>query len=487
MQEGLTFDDILLLPRFSNIRSRDISLETKLSRNLTLRAPLMSAPMDTVTEHRMAIALALAGGIGIIHRNLAPEAQANEIRLVKRFENGFIVDPVTIGPDETISKVYKIRQERGYKKVPVVGKNGRLAGLITSLDYFWPDDKAKKVRELMTRVKDLATAPDNITLARANEIIRKKKLDILCLVSAKGKLSAIVTRRDLEKNETYPNANKDSHKRLRVGGAVSFKEDSFERAKILLEAGVDVLVIDTAHGHSQGVLEMLSRLKKDKITRDIDVIAGNIGTAEGAAALIAAGADAVKVGIGPGSICTTRVIAGIGVPQITAVLEAVKGRGKRKDVPIIADGGIKYSGDIVKALAAGADSVMIGGLFAGTDEAPGETEYFGGRMHKTYRGMGSISAMKRGSAERYGQYAVSEDDKFIPEGIEGRVLYRGPVDKTIYQLLGGLKAGLAYAGARTITELQKKAQFVKITNAGLRESHPHDVEITKESPNYQPS
>lgn len=484
MQEALTFDDVLLQPQFSRLLPSQTSVASRLTRQLAVRVPLLSAPMDTVTEHQLAIALALSGGLGVIHKNMTPVEQANEVRMVKRFENGFIIEPMTVAPDDSLSVVYKIRQERGYKKIPVVNKQGKLAGLITELDYFWPNDRGRRVRELMTKVKDLVTAPGNISLEKANDIIRRKKLAILCLVSSTGKLEAIVTRKDLEKNETYPQASKDSHKRLRVGAAVSVGKEALSRAEALVTAGVDVLVVDTAHGHSQGVLDTIKLLKQTAGTKGLDVIAGNVATAAGVEALIGAGADAVKIGIGPGSICTTRVVAGVGVPQITAIMEAAAGRGKHKDVPLIADGGIKYSGDIVKALAAGADTVMIGSLFAGTEEAPGETEYFGGRLYKTYRGMGSLSAMGKGARDRYGQGNIHDNSKLVPEGIEGRVLYRGPVATIIQQLVGGLQAGMGYAGAKTIPDLQRGARFIKITAAGLKESHPHDVEITREAPNY---
>lgn len=487
MQEALTFDDVLLTPQYSEILPTQVKLDTKFSRNITLHAPLISSPMDTVTEHKLAIALALGGGIGIIHKNLTPSSQAEEVILVKRFENGFIADPVTVGPEATVADIYKIRKDKGYKKVPVVNKRGVLLGLVTDLDYFWPTDKTRTARSLMVKAKDLVTAKEGITLEKANDSIRKQRLSILCLVGAGGKLAGIVTRKDLEKNEIYPEATKDSAKNLRVGAAVGVGPDTIKRAYEVLSAGVDVIVVDTAHGHTRGVIEMVKILKKEKAFKDTDIVAGNIATKEGAAALIEAGADAVKVGMGPGAICTTRVVAGIGVPQITAVMEAVAGRGaKHKDVPIIADGGIKYSGDIVKALAAGADSVMIGSLFAGTEESPGDMEFYGGRMYKSYRGMGSLGAMTRGSKDRYGQGSVREVAKMVPEGIEGRILYRGPVANVVYQLTGGVRSGMGYIGAKTIKDLQKKAQFIKITSAGRTESHPHGVEITKEAPNYHP-
>jgi len=484
MQETFTFDDVLLAPQYSEIRPKDAVLDGRLTRHIAMRLPIMSAPMDTVTEHRLAIALALAGGIGVIHKNLTADQQAREVRLVKRFENGFITEPVTVGPDDTIQAVHDIRIKKGYKAAPVVDKEGKLLGLITKLDYFWPHDKDKLVREAMVPTQKLITAPADISLEQANDIIYTKKLGVLCLADAAGRLSAIVTRKDLEKNEMYPQANKDRNKSLRVGAAVSVGEAALERARLLVGSGVNVIVVDVAHGHSGGVIDTVKLLKKDSVTKEVDVIAGNIATAAGAKALIAAGADAVKVGVGPGSICTTRVVAGIGVPQLSAVLEAVKGRGRSK-VPIIADGGIRYSGDIVKALAAaGADSVMIGGLFAGAEESPGDTEYYQGRMYKSYRGMGSLGAMSHGSADRYGQASTVEATQFVPEGIEGRIQYRGPVAAIIHQLAGGVRAGMAYVGAKTIPELQQKAEFIKITPAGWRESHPHDIEITKQAPNY---
>ncbi|OGF19437.1 IMP dehydrogenase [Candidatus Falkowbacteria bacterium RIFCSPLOWO2_02_FULL_45_15] len=483
MQETFTFDDVLLAPQYSEIRPKDAVLDGRLTRHIAMRLPIMSAPMDTVTEHRLAIALALAGGIGVIHKNLTADQQAREVRLVKRFENGFITEPVTVGPDDTIQAVHDIRIKKGYKAAPVVDKEGKLLGLITKLDYFWPHDKDKLVREAMVPTQKLITAPADISLEQANDIIYTKKLGVLCLADAAGRLSAIVTRKDLEKNEMYPQANKDHNKSLRVGAAVSVGEAALERARLLVGSGVNVIVVDVAHGHSRGVMDTVKMLKADAITKSIDVIAGNVATEAGVKALIAAGADAVKVGVGPGSICTTRVVAGIGVPQLSAVLEAVKGRGRSK-VPIIADGGIRYSGDIVKALAAGADSVMIGGLFAGAEESPGDTEYYQGRMYKSYRGMGSLGAMSHGSADRYGQASTVEATQFVPEGIEGRIQYRGPVAAIIHQLAGGVRAGMAYVGAKTIPELQQKAEFIKITPAGWRESHPHDIEITKQAPNY---
>lgn len=483
MQEALTFDDVLLVPHYSEVLPHEADTTSRFSRNVPLKSPLVSAPMDTVTEHAMAIAMALEGGLGIIHKNLSPEEQAREVRLVKRYENGFIDEPVTVSVESLVDEVYQIFLEKGYKKIPVLDGEGKLAGLVTELDYLWPLDQGKGVREVMVEYADLVTAPADVSLLQANETIRQEKLSVLCVVDENKKLKAIVTRRDLEKNKDYPRANKDANKSLYVGAAISVGEDSFSRAKLLAEAGVDVLVVDTAHGHSRGVIEMVRRLKADEAFKNIDVVAGNVASKQAVQDLIKAGADGVKVGVGPGSICTTRVVAGIGVPQLSAVLEAVKGKGS-KDVPIIADGGIQFSGDIVKAIAAGAESVMMGSLLAGAEEAPGETEFINGRMYKIYRGMGSLGAMEKGSKDRYGQAGVKDAQKFVPEGIEGRIAYRGPVEKIIYQLVGGLRSGMGYNGARTIAELQKNAEFVKITSAGLKESHPHDITQTKEAPNY---
>ncbi len=484
MQEAYTFDDVLLVPHYSDILPKDTNIESRFSRNIFLKIPIVSSPMDTVTEHRMAIAMALEGGIGIIHKNLSPEEQAGEVRLVKRFENGFIVDPEVVGPENTIDDVHNILIDKGYKKIPVVDKQGKLLGLVTEFEYFWPQDKNILVKKTMVPANKLVTARENITLVQANEIIRKEKLSILCVVNKQGKLLSIVTRKDLEKNKNFPRANKDNNKRLCVGAAVGVGASMIERARLLAAAGADALIVDTAHGHSKGVIDMVKILKKDKETKTTDIVAGNIATKEAVKALIEAGADAIKVGIGPGSICTTRIIAGIGVPQLTAILETAKSRGKNNKVAIIADGGIKYSGDIVKALAAGADSVMIGGMLAGAEESPGATEFINGRMYKIYRGMGSLGAMSRGSKDRYGQGDITETEKFVPEGIEGRTVYRGPVEKIIYQLVGGIRSGMGYNGAKTIIELQKKAKFVKVSAAGMKESHPHDIIIDKEAPNY---
>jgi IMP dehydrogenase len=484
MQEALTYDDILLVPKYSEILPSETELSSRFSRNIPLKTPIASSPMDTVTEHKMAIAMALQGGIGIIHKNLSILEQAEEVRLVKRYQSGFVVDPITLSLEDTVDEVYRIREEKGYKKIPVVSAEGKLLGIVTELYYFWPQDKGKKVKEIMKPAAELVTILEGANLAKANEIIRKENLVVLCVVDKNGILKSIVTRKDLEKNESFPFSNKDAKKRLYVGAAVGVGADLLERAEALVSAGVDVLVVDTAHGHSKGVLDAVKKIKKNKLTKNVDVVAGNVATADAVFDLIKAGADAVKIGIGPGSICTTRVVAGIGVPQVTAIMEAIKGRGKNINVPIIADGGVKYSGDIAKALALGASSVMLGGLLAGAEESPGETEFVDGLMYKTYRGMGSLGAMLRGSKDRYGQGDVKEVGKFVPEGIEGRTIYRGPVEKIIYQLTGGLRSGMGYVGAKTIPELAKKAQFVRITGAGFKESHPHTVTITKDAPNY---
>lgn len=485
MQEALTYDDILLSPGYSEILPSQTNVESKFSRNVPLKIPIISSPMDTVTEHKMAIAIALEGGLGIIHKNLSIDEQTREVKLVKRFENGFVINPMTVSPNDTVEDVHKIREDKGYKKIPVVDENKKLLGLVTELHYTWPEEKDLKIKDIMQPIDELITIDDEGTsLDKANDVIRKEKLSVLCVVNKKGQLRSIVTRRDLEKNQNYPNANKDANKHLYVGASIGVGGDASERARSLAEAGADVIVVDTAHGHSKGVIEMIKSLKQDKKLKGVDIVAGNVATRKAVEDLIKGGADGVKVGIGPGSICTTRVVAGIGVPQATAVIESVKGKSKDNDVAIIADGGIKFSGDITKALALGADCVMLGGLLAGAEESPGETEFVDGRMYKTYRGMGSLGAMSKGSKDRYGQADVKDNQKFVPEGIEGRTDYSGPVDKILYQLIGGLKSGMGYVGAKTIVELSEKAKPVRITNAGFVESHPHNINITKEAPNY---
>lgn len=481
---GITFDDVLLVPQKSEVTPKQVNVKTKLSKRIELNIPLISAPMDTVTESRLAIALALEGGIGIIHKNLSPKNQAEEVAKVKRFRNSFIEDPVTLTPDHKIKDAVKIRNEKGYKNIPITDKKGKLLGLITKFDYFWPEDESQPIKKLMKGLKEIAVAPVGTSLDKAHQIIKQKKVPVLMITDGHGILQGMYSRGDLEKNLQYPLASKDLQQQLRVGAAISVGKDSLERANLLAEKNIDVIVIDTAHGHSKNVIETLKTLKTDKTFKDIDIIAGNIGTAEGARELIAAGADAIKVGIGPGSICTTRIVSGVGVPQITAILNAVEGRGK-SNIPIIADGGIKYSGDIVKAIAAGADSVMVGKLFAATDESPGDITYFNGRMYKVYRGMGSLEAMALGSKDRYGQMSETDSSKLVPEGIVGQTLYKGKLSEHVYQLIGGLRSGMGYLGARTIAELHQKAKFIQITENSLRESHPHSVTITKEAPNYQ--
>ncbi|MFA7654181.1 MAG: IMP dehydrogenase [Candidatus Magasanikbacteria bacterium] len=483
-EDTFTFDDVLLVPQKSDIFPKDASLATRLTRKIKLNLPFLSAPMDTVTEHKMAIAMALAGGIGIIHKNMSIAEQATEVEMVKRFENGFIEDPVTVGLEDKIKDVVKIKSKYAYKKVPVVDANGVLVGLITDVDYWLPDDIDMPVKFKMQSVDDLTVARKGVSLDDANKILREKRLKTLCVVDKDGKLFSIVTRRDIEKNLIYPNACKNDLKQLRVGAAVGASvETAMERADALVSAGADVLIIDTAHGHSVRILQTIKEIKK--LYKDIEIIAGNVATGVAAKELVLAGADAIKVGIGPGSICTTRVVSGIGVPQLSAVIDvcqAVK-TGKIK-VPVIADGGIKNSGDAMKALAAGADSVMMGNMFAGTDESPGRVEFVGGRMYKVYRGMGSLEAMEHGGKERYGQAHLNDKKKFVPEGVSGKVLYKGPVDRIIYQLAGGIRAGMSYCGTRLITELHKKARFVRISNASLRENHPHDLNQIEAAPNY---
>lgn len=489
-EELLTFDDVLLVPQKSSILPKDAFLKSKLTNKIELSLPFISAPMDTVTEAKMAITMALAGGIGIVHKNLSVEEQVEEIKKVKRFKSGFIEKPITVHPDDKIKKAIEIRKNQGFKKNPVVDENGVLVGMITDVDYFMTEDADLLVKDRMMPLEKLQLAKQGITLDEANKMIREFRLKTLCVIDEAGKLVSIVTRRDIEKNELYPNTTKSESKQLRVGAAVGVGPNGLVQAKALMEAKADVIVVDTAHGHSDGVLQTVQEIKQLTPSPSLpkrgeyapQVIAGNIATAEAAQALIEAGVDAVKVGIGPGSICTTRVVAGIGVPQLSAILEVTRGVMGR--VPVIADGGIKTSGDIVKALAAGASTVMMGNMFAGTDESPGRVEFIDGRMYKLYRGMGSIEAMEQGSKDRYGQADISNKKKFIPEGVSGRVTYKGPVERILYQLEGGVRSGMGYNGAKTVEELQERANFVKITGAGLKESHPHDLGSFKKAPNY---
>jgi IMP dehydrogenase len=480
-REGLTFDDVLLVPRRSAVHPRDAGLRTRFSRGIELNIPLVSAAMDTVTGARMAIAMAREGGIGVIHRNMTVDEQAERVDRVKRSESGLIQHPVTIGPDRPLGEARRLMDRYSISGVPVVESGGRLVGIITSRDLLFERDMRRLVREVMTSER-LVTAPVGTTLEAAESIMGRHKIEKLPIVDGEGRLHGLVTVRDIVKRRQFPNASKDDKRRLRVAAAVGTTPETMDRADALVGAGVDVLVLDTAHGHAESVLVTVAKLRERH--PDVQLVAGNIATREGTQDLIERGVDAVKVGIGPGSICTTRVIAGIGVPQITAILDCAEACGEA-DVPLIADGGIRYSGDVVKALAAGADSVMIGSLFAGTEESPGETLLFEGRSYKVYRGMGSMGAMTEGSGDRYFQESRPEEKrKFVPEGIEGRVPYKGHVAETIYQLVGGLRQGMGYCGAADLAALRRDTEFLTVTVAGLIEGHPHDVTITKESPNY---
>ena len=473
---ALTFDDVLLVPAESDVLPREVDVSTYLTKNIKLNIPIISSGMDTVTEARMAIAMAREGGLGVIHKNMSIEQQANEIDKVKRSEHGIIVDPIYLSPEDTLKDAQDLMEKYHISGVPVT-ENGRLVGIITNRDLRFETDLSRKLRECMTH-EHLITAPVGTSLEEAKEILRQHRIEKLPLVDEQGNLKGLITIKDIEKAQKYPNSAKDAKGRLLVGAAIGVGPDMRDRLDAIVAAKVDVIVVDTAHGHSRNVIKAVKAIKE--AYPHVDLIAGNVATAEATIALIEAGADAVKVGVGPGSICTTRVIAGIGVPQITAVYNCASAAREYK-VPIIADGGIKYSGDIVKAIAAGANVVMIGNLLAGTEESPGETIIYQGRSYKVYRGMGSLGAMAQGSKDRYFQENM---DKLVPEGIEGRVPYKGPVAETIYQLVGGLRAGMGYCGCRNIEELIKKSKFVRITSAGLKESHPHDVIITKEAPNY---
>ncbi len=475
---GLTFDDVLLRPAKSAVLPHQTDVRTQVSRNITLNIPLVSAAMDTVTESRLAIALAQEGGIGILHKNLPPKRQAEEVDKVKRSESGMIIDPITVGPDALISEAAELMARFHISGVPIT-KNGKLVGILTNRDLRFQKNFQRKVSEVMTKER-LVTAPVGTSLKQAEEILYRHRIEKLPVVDARGMLRGLITIKDIEKRLRFPNACKDAHGRLRVGAAVGPGKDRDERVRALIEAGVDLLCVDTAHGHSQNVLNAVREIKR-RYPR-VDVMGGNVATAEATRDLIAAGADAVKVGMGPGSICTTRVIAGVGVPQISAILDCARGAAGR--VPLVADGGIKYSGDIPKAIAAGANAVMIGNLFAGTDESPGEIVILEGRSFKVYRGMGSLASMKLGSRDRYFQ-GETEESKLVPEGVEGRVPYRGTLSASVHQLIGGLRAGMGYCGCRTLTELQSRTTFVRISHSSLRESHPHDIIITNESPNYQ--
>jgi len=478
--EGLTFDDVLLLPAESQILPKDAQLSTFVTRNIPLNIPLISAAMDTVTEARSAICMAREGGLGIVHKNFTPEEQAIEVDQVKKSESGMIVDPITMDPDQKIYEALEVMEKYRISGIPIT-KGKKLVGILTNRDLRFETNFEQPIANVMTK-EDLVTVPPGTTLEEAKFHLHKHRIEKLLVVDEKGALQGLITIKDIEKVRKYPNACKDDLGRLRVGAAVGVGADREERLEALIAAGVDMIVIDTAHGHSRGVIDAVAATRKSY--PELQLVAGNIATAAAAEALIKAGVDAVKVGIGPGSICTTRVVAGIGVPQISAIA-AVASVTRKAGVPLIADGGIKFSGDVTKAIAAGADVVMIGSLFAGTEESPGETILYQGRTYKTYRGMGSLGAMKLGSKDRYFQSDVESENKLVPEGIEGRVPYRGPLSDNIHQLIGGLRSGMGYTGSATIKDLQDRSQFVKITGAGLRESHVHDVTITHEAPNYR--
>jgi len=480
---ALTFDDVLLVPRPSDVLPGEVDVSSRITREISVRIPIISSAMDTVTEGRLAIAMAQSGGIGVVHRNLTPEVQAEQVSMVKRYVSGMVLNPVTINPGETLERALKLMDAKNISGVPVVeASSGKLVGILTNRDVRFARNMATPVSELMTR--KLITVKEGVDRDEAQKLLHQNRIEKLLVVDDNYRCIGLITVKDIEKAHKYPNACKDDQGRLRVAAATSVGTDGFERAERLIDAGVDLIVVDTAHGHSSRVLEMVTRIKKQ--SNRVQVIAGNVATGDGTKALIDAGADAVKVGIGPGSICTTRIVAGVGVPQLTAIMDSVE-VARKQDVPVIADGGIKFSGDLVKALAAGAECVMIGSLLAGTDEAPGETYLYQGRTYKAYRGMGSVGAMARGSADRYFQQEVKDTLKLVPEGIEGQVPYKGPVDGVLHQLVGGLRAGMGYVGAANLKALRERARFIRVSGASLAENHPHSVGITREAPNYQRS
>jgi IMP dehydrogenase len=484
-REAYTFDDVLLKPGLSDVLPSEVDIRSRITPNILLNIPIVASAMDTVTEAHMAIAMAQAGGIGILHRNLEPDAQAAQVRQVKKYESGMVVNPVTINPEASLADALTLMQEHRISGIPVVegggdGRAGKLVGILTNRDVRFATDKRQKVSELMTKDR-LVTVREGVGQDEAKRLLHQHRIEKLLVVDGGYRCVGLITVKDIEKAVAHPNACKDEQGRLRVGAATSVGEAGYARSESLVDAGVDLIVVDTAHGHSRRVLDTVTRIKR--MSNAVQVVAGNIATSEGAKALIGAGADSIKVGIGPGSICTTRVVAGVGVPQLTAIMDAVE-VAKQANTPVIADGGIKYSGDLAKALAAGADCAMIGSLLAGTDETPGEVFLYQGRSYKTYRGMGSVSAMARGSADRYFQQEIKDTLKLVPEGVEGQVPYKGPVANVVHQLVGGLRAAMGYVGARNLAEFHDKAQFVRISGAGLRESHVHDVTITRESPNY---
>ena len=480
-KQALTFDDVLLEPAHSNVVPREVSLATQLTKNITLNIPLVSAAMDTVTEANLAIALAEQGGIGIIHKNMSPESQADHVKKVKRFESGVVNDPITINPNMSVDEVIQITRKHKISGLPVIDNN-KVVGIVTNRDLRFEDNLNQPVKNVMTPRERLVTVAEGANKDEIMRLLHQHRLERLLVIDKDDHLRGLITVKDIQKSSDHPFACKDTDERLRVGAAVGTGEDTEKRVELLVSAGVDLIVVDTAHGHSKGVLDRVKWIKKH--FPNTDVIGGNIATADAAKALIDHGADGVKVGIGPGSICTTRIVAGVGVPQVTAIANVAEILNK-KNIPFIADGGIRYSGDIAKAIAAGASSVMLGSMFAGTEEAPGEVELYQGRSYKSYRGMGSIGAMQKGSSDRYFQDSENNAEKLDPEGIEGRVPYKGPVLNVIHQLMGGLRASMGYVGVQNITEMHKKATFVQITNAGIKESHVHDVQITKEAPNYR--
>ena len=483
---GLTFDDVLLVPQASEVMPGQVSVATRVTKSIALNIPVLSSAMDTVTEARLAIAMAQAGGLGVIHRNLTPEAQAKEVERVKKFESGMVVNPVTIAPNATLGDALTLMREHRISGIPVVeasrdaGRAGKLVGIVTNRDVRFATNHNTPISELMTRDK-LITVKTGVDKAEAMRLLHQHRIEKLLVVDEAYRCVGLITVKDIEKAQNYPNACKDEQGRLRAAAATTVGDDGLERAERLIAAGCDLVVVDTAHGHSAKVLEIVRRIKK--LSNATQVMAGNVATADATKALIDAGADAIKVGIGPGSICTTRIVAGVGVPQLTAIFDCVSA-ARKAGVPVIADGGVKFSGDVTKAIAAGADCVMVGSLLAGTDESPGETYLFQGRTFKSYRGMGSVGAMARGSADRYFQQEVKDTLKLVPEGVEGQVPYKGPVGNVVHQLVGGLRAGMGYLGAHTLPELQARAKFIRISPAGMRESHSHSIAITRESPNY---
>jgi len=480
IREALTFDDVLLKPAASSVLPGQVNTRTRLTGSIDLNIPLISAAMDTVTEWRLAIAMAQAGGLGVVHRNLDPTAQAEQVARVKKFESGMVVDPMTIRPDQTLEEALSMMTEYSISGVPVVETSGKLAGILTNRDVRFADDRSQPVSELMTK-ENLVTVGEGVEMEEAKRLLHKHRIEKLLVVDSDYHCIGLITVKDIEKSVAHPNASKDEQGRLRVGAATSVGDSGLARAEALIDAGADVIVVDTAHGHSSLVLETVSRIKaKSNYTQ---VLAGNIATTDGAKALMDAGADAIKVGIGPGSICTTRIVSGVGVPQLTAVVDAVEA-AQKNDIPVVSDGGIKYSGDLAKAIAAGADCAMLGSLLGGTEEAPGEVFFYEGRSYKSYRGMGSVSAMALGSADRYFQAEIRDTLKLVPEGVEGRVPFKGPVSAVLHQLVGGLRAAMGYTGNATIPDMKTKTEFLRITGAGMRESHVHDVDITRQSPNY---